>query len=131
MNKYSYPAIFTPEENGAYSVFFPDFENCYTCGDNLADSIYMAEDVLAFTIYDLQKDGKTLPIPSELSSVKTLGNEFVNYIACDTLEYLKRNSSKSVKKTLTIPEWLNETATQMNINFSQVLQAALLTIVQK
>lgn len=130
MTKYSYPAIFTPEENGSYSVFFPDFEGCYTCGDNLADSIYMAEDVLAFTIYSLQKENKNLPTPSDLSSIVTTDSEFANYIACDTLEYCKRNSSKSVKKTLTIPEWLNEAATQMNVNFSQVLQDALLAIVQ-
>ena len=130
MNKYSYPAIFTPEENGAYSVFFPDFESCYTCGDNLTDSIYMAEDVLAFTIYSLQKENKSLPAPSNLSSITTSEGEFVNYIACDTLEYCKRNNSKAVKKTLTIPEWLNEAATQMNVNFSQVLQDALLSIVQ-
>jgi predicted RNase H-like HicB family nuclease len=131
MNKYSYPAIFTPEENGAYSVFFPDFENCYTCGDNIADSIYMAEDVLAFTIYSLQKENKPLPEPSNISSISTSEGEFVNYIACDTLEYCKRNSSKSVKKTLTIPEWLNEAATQLNVNFSQVLQDALLSIIQQ
>lgn len=104
MNKYSYPAIFTPEENGAYSVDFPDFESCYTCGNTLADAIYMAEDVLAFTIYSLLKEGGTLPIPSDLSSISVSGSEFVNYVACDTLEYMKRNSTKSVKKTLMIPE---------------------------
>ena len=130
MNKFTYPAVFTPEENGAYSVFFPDFDSCYTCGDTLTDSIYMAEDVLAFTIYTMQKEGKTLPEASLLSDVSTEEGEFVNYVACDTLEYCKRNNSKAVKKTLTIPEWLNEAAMQMNVNFSQVLQDALLSIVQ-
>ena len=56
MKKYSYPAVFTPEENGAYSIYFPDFESCYTCGDSLADGIMMAEDVLAFTLYDYEKE---------------------------------------------------------------------------
>lgn len=131
MNKFSYPAIFTPEEDGGYSVFFPDFEGCYTCGDDLADSIYMAEDVLAFTIYGLKKDNKVLPEPSVPATLSLSEGEFVNYIACDILEYCKRNNSKSVKKTLTIPEWLNEAATQMNVNFSQVLQDALITIVRQ
>lgn len=130
MYKFSYPAIFTKEDNGAYSVLFPDFEGCYTCGDDLTDSIYMAEDVLAFTIYSLQKENKPLPEPSDANSIVTSDGEFVNYIVCDTLEYCKRNSSKSIKKTLTIPEWLNEAATQMNVNFSHVLQDALLSIVQ-
>ena len=51
MNKYSYPAIFTPEESGAFSINFPDLESCYTCGDSLADGILMAEDVLSFLLY--------------------------------------------------------------------------------
>ena len=58
MKKYSYPAVFTPEENGAYSIYFPDFESCYTCGDSLADGIMMAEDVLAFTLYDYEKENR-------------------------------------------------------------------------
>lgn len=53
-------------------------------------------------------------------------NEFVNYIACDTLKYRKMYNNKAVKKTLTIPEWLNEAAMSMGLNFSQVLQEALL-----
>ena len=131
MNKYSYPAIFTPEDNGAFSVVFPDFESCYTCGDNLPDSIYMAQDVLAFTIYNLQKEGKSLPSVSTIASIQVKDGEFVNYVACDALEYCKRYNSKAVKKTLTIPAWLNEAATKANINFSQVLQDALMAIVER
>ena len=56
--------------------------------------------------------------------------EFVSYVACDTLEYRKMHNSKAVKKTLTIPEWLNEEATALGINFSQVLQEALLSKIQ-
>lgn len=126
MNKYSYPAIFTPEENGLYSVIFPDLESCYTSGDNLTDAIIMAEDVLAFTLYDYEKEGKPIPAPSSPSSLSLANGEFVNFIACDTLGYRKRFNNKAVKKTLTIPEWLNEVALDQNINFSQVLQDALL-----
>lgn len=126
MNRYSYPAIFTPEENGLYSVVFPDLESCYTSGDNLADAIMMAEDVLAFTLYDYEKEGKPIPAPSSPASLLLADGEFVNFIACDTLGYRKRFNNKAVKKTLTIPEWLNEIALDQNINFSQVLQDALL-----
>lgn len=122
--RYVYPAIFTQEKNG-YSVIFPDLEGCYTCGDDLKDAIYMAEDVLAFTLFDYEKTGLSVPAPGELSSIKTLENQFVNYIACDTIEYQRRHNNKAVKKTLSIPEWLNEIATARGINFSQVLQDAL------
>lgn len=123
--KYVYPAIFTAEENNAYSVYFPDLEGCYTCGDNLEDALYMAEDVLAFTLYDYEKDSQKAPEPSKLQVIETKDNEFVNYITCDTFEYRKKHNNKSVKKTLTIPEWLNEEAIAKGINFSQVLQDGL------
>ena len=123
--KYVYPAIFTAEENNAYSVYFPDLEGCYTCGDNLEDALYMAEDVLAFTLYDYEKGAQKVPEASELQAIETKDNEFVNYITCDTFEYRKRHNNRAIKKTLTIPEWLNEEAIAKGINFSQVLQDGL------
>lgn len=127
MNKYSYPAVFTPEENGAYSINFPDIEGCYTCGDNLADGIMMAEDALAFTLYDdYEKENRPVPMPSTIDTIALETGEFINYIACDTLAYRKMHSNKAVKKTLSIPEWLNEAAENANINFSRALQDALM-----
>lgn len=124
--KYSYPAVFTPEENGAYSINFPDLESCYTCGDNLTDGIMMAEDVLAFVLYEYEKNGTAIPLPSAPSDIPLDSGEFINYIACDTTAYRKRFSNTAVKKTLTIPEWLNEAAISAGVNFSQVLQEALM-----
>ena len=125
MKRYTYPAIITPEENGAYSVNFPDLEGCYTCGDNLGDALYMAEDVLAFVLFDYENEKREIPSPSPVDSLHLEGNEFVNYVTCDTLEYQRRNNNKAVKKTLSIPAWMNELATNAGINFSQVLQEAL------
>lgn len=130
MAKYVYPAIFTLEENGAYSIVFPDLEGCYTCGDSLEDGIEMAEDALALTLYGYEKEGREIPRASALSSIHVSENEFANFIACDTIKYRKMYNNKAVKKTLTIPEWLNETATSMGLNFSQVLQEALLSKIQ-
>lgn len=122
--KYVYPAVFTPE-NGGYSVYFPDLEGCYTSGDDLQDAIYMAEDVLSFTLFDYEKEAKEVPEPSKLSNIKLEKSEFINYIVCDTIEYQRRNNNKAIKKTLSIPEWLNEAAVARGINFSQVLQEGL------
>lgn len=124
--KYVYPAVFTPEDNGMYSIDFPDLEGCYTCGDTLEDGIEMAEDALALVLYGYEKEGRVIPIPSERTQIKVKGKEFVNYIACDTLAYRKMYNNRSVKKTLSIPEWLNEAANKAGINFSQVLQEALI-----
>ena len=86
----------------------------------------MAEDALALVLYGYEKDGREIPSPSDPASLSLSANEFVNWIACDTLKYRKMYNNKAVKKTLTIPEWLNESATNMGLNFSQVLQDALM-----
>lgn len=130
MAKYAYPAIFTPEEDGSFSIIFPDLEGCYTCGDSLEDGIEMAEDALALVLYGYEKDGRPIPAASDPSTLSVSGNDFVNYIACDTMEYRKMYNNKAIKKTLTIPEWLNEAASAMGLNFSQVLQEALLQKIQ-
>ena len=125
MKRYTYPAIFSPEEGGQFSVRFPDLEGCYTCGDDLGDALYMAQDVLAFTLYDYEKRGAEIPIPSNPDSLDFTDGEFINYVACDTLEYQRRNNKRAVKKTLTIPAWMDEAATAAGVNFSQTLQDAL------
>ncbi len=130
MAKYAYPAIFTPEEDGSFSINFPDLEGCYTCGDSIEDGIEMAQDALALILYGYEKDGRSIPTPSSPSQFSLSENEFVNYIACDTMKYRKMYNNKAVKKTLTIPEWLNESASALGLNFSQVLQEALLQKIQ-
>ena len=125
MAKYVFPAIFTAEEEGGYSIAFPDIEGCYTCGDDLPDGIFMAEDALALVLYEYEKDSRAIPEPSKPEALHLNENEFIDLIAADTLAYQKRFNTKAVKKTLTIPEWLNELAMKANVNFSQVLQEAL------
>ena len=123
---YAYPAIFTPEADGRYSIAFPDIECCYTAGDNLTHGIMMARDALALMIFNnYEEKGLDVPAPSSINEINHEAGEFVSYIICDTQEYRRRFSTKSVKKTLTIPEWLNEAALEEKINFSQVLQEAL------
>lgn len=122
---YVFPAVFTALEDGKYEVVFPDLEGCYTFGDDLNDAIKMAEDVLALTLYDYETDKMSIPEPSDRKAIDLNADQFVNYIAADTLEYRKRFNNKAVKKTLTIPEWMNEAATEAGINFSQILQEAL------
>ncbi|MBR2948239.1 MAG: hypothetical protein IKC46_00095 [Lachnospiraceae bacterium] len=75
-------------------------------------------------VFTLEPNGQ-YPSPSPIHAIAAADNEFINYIACDTLEYAKRSSKKAVTKTLTIPEWLDFEATRQNINFSQLLQEAI------
>ena len=126
MAKYAFPAVFTPDDSTGFSINFPDLDSCYTCGDSLEDGLEMARDVLALVLYGYEKDGREIPKASDRDNIPLSDGEFVNYVVCDTLAYRKMYESKAVKKTLTIPQWLNEAATSMGLNFSQVLQEALL-----
>lgn len=130
----AYPACFITEENG-YSVIFPDLNYLATCGQTLEEALEMAVDCLAGYLYWLQKDGETAPGASDLDKINPVevakelgvdsGEIFVNIVTVDVAEYAKTHFEKSVKKTLTIPAWLNTAALEQNINFSQVLQDAL------
>jgi Uncharacterized conserved protein len=123
--KYAFAAILTPEENGLYSVNFPDISNCFTSGDNIADAIHMAQDALCLILYHMEQEGKTIPAATNPNTFALDANEFASMIAVDTETYRRFYENKSVKKTLTLPMWLNEQAERANINFSQTLQKAL------
>jgi len=124
--KYVYPAIFTPEDSGI-SVRFPDIHNCFTSGEDLADAMEMAEDVLCMMLYDLEEAGKETPAASSVAEAQALveEGEYVSLIACDTIEYRKFHDNRAVKKTLSIPSWLNDMAERAGVNFSGTLQEAL------
>lgn len=135
----NYPACFFKEDNG-YSVIFPDLNWLATCGDTLDEALAMAVDCLAGYLFSCKIDGEDIPAPSPLNtiSVQDVAKElefsgedaFVNMISVDVAEYAKTHFEKSVKKTLTIPSWLNDRALAMGINFSQVLQEALIAKLQ-
>ena len=121
--KYVYPAIFTPLENGKYDVYVPDLPYVRTFGNNLAEAMEMAEDATAMWLWDTENKKEPIPLPSEKLSCDS--TQFVNFVKADTEAYRKANDNRAVKKTLTIPAWLNSAAENAHVNFSSVLQAAL------
>ena len=121
--KLYYPAVFIPDTEG-FTVEFPDLPGCVTQGDSLEEAFDMAEDAACGWVLTAIEDGEPVPAPSAIHAVGAQ-NGFVNYVLLDIGEYAKRYSTKAVKKTLTIPEWLNRLAENKGINFSQELQAAL------
>lgn len=126
MNKLFYPAIFHKAEEGGFWIDFPDLPECMTQGEDMQQAYEMAVEALGLAVTSREAEKLALPIPSDPCKIMTGGNEFCVVIEFDLLAYKKRTNSRAVKKTLTIPEWLNEEATALGINFSQVLQEALL-----
>ena len=130
LKKMFYPAIFTPEDDGGFSVSFPDIEGCFTQGETIEEAYEMAFDALGLALSFLEDEKRVIPLPSAPNKISLNENEFVVIIEFNMLEYQKKHNSKAVKKTLTIPQWLNEEATALGVNFSQVLQEALLAKIE-
>ena len=126
MNKLFYPAIFHTAEEGGFWVTFPDIPECMTQGDDMQQAYEMAVDALGLALSSRKEEKQEIPVPSAPFQITTSANEYCVVIEFDMLAYQKRTNSKAVKKTLTIPEWLNEEATALGINFSQVWQEALI-----
>lgn len=120
-----YPAIFSSDGNNGYTVTFPDLIGCVTEGDTLEEAVKMAEDALGIYLYTLSEEGEPFPEATNPINLKCAKDEFVNIVTWDEKEYLKKTDNKAIKKTLTIPSWLNYKAEEHKINFSQVLQKAL------
>ena len=123
--KYVYPAVFHPEPEGGYSVFFPDIERGATQGDTIAECIEMAEDFLCLALYHMEENKNQIPDAKSIKEIVSEQNDIVTLISVDTDTYRRFYENKLIKKTLNIPSWLNERAEAANINFSQTLQKAL------
>lgn len=121
MNKLFYPAIFHPEENG-YSVSVPDIDGCFSEGDTIEEAMELISDAIGLCL-DECKDG--FPKASDPTGIKPDEGDFVSLVPFDMMQYRKKHDTKAVKKTLTIPSWLNTVAEEHHINFSSVLQSAL------
>ncbi|MEQ2784102.1 type II toxin-antitoxin system HicB family antitoxin [Lachnospiraceae bacterium AM25-11LB] len=125
MEKLFYPAIFHKAEEGGFWISFPDLPECFTEGDDMKQAYEMAVEALGLALVNRKEEKEEIPMPSEIDKIQNEDGIFV-VIEFDMQEYLRKHNAKAVKKTLSIPQWLNEEATAMGINFSQVLQEALM-----
>ena len=122
-HKFFYPVIFEPEDVG-YSVYVPDIPGCVTQGDTIKEALSMVQEAIGLMLED--KTPNQYPKPSNPKDVVITSNQFVMMVEFDKLAYDRKYNAKSVKKTLSIPAWLNTAAKEHNINFSNVLQNALI-----
>lgn len=130
--KLIYPAVFYPftDGSGGYVVEFPDLPGCITEGRNLEKALENATDAASGWILDELEEGNRLPEASSYESVQKRDSGQVNMILLDMDSYAERYGQKAVRKNVTIPAWLNAYAEKQKINFSQVLQDALISIAQ-
>ena len=122
--KYVFPAIIT-QEDGAYSVTFPDIKNCFTDGADLCEAVENAKDVLDLMLMTMEDAKEKIPQPSNAADLERGADAIVTLVGADTTEYRKQYGNYAVKKTLSIPAWMNTLAEQKGVNFSSLLQKAL------
>lgn len=128
--KLFYPAIFHKAEDGGFWISFPDLPECLTEGNDMQEAYEMSVDALGLCLTSRITENEDIPTPTLPEDILLDSDSFLVVIEFDRIAYKKKTNSKAVKKTLTIPEWLNEEAISNNINFSQVLQEALMERLQ-
>lgn len=126
MNRLFYPALFHEAEEGGFWITFPDIPECMTQGEDMQEAYEMAVEALGLALAEKEGEKKQIPVASNPQDIQVEPNSFLVVVEFDMAEYRRKHCSRAVKKTLSIPEWLNEIAIRQNINFSQVLQEALM-----
>lgn len=123
--KSAYPIVLSPEPDGGYFVSIPDFGKS-TQGDDIADAMEMARDVIGLICIDLEDDGKEIPKPNSVK-YDVEKSDIITLVDVDFVEYRRKVDNRAVKKNCTIPYWMNVEAEKAGINFSKLLQEAILS----
>lgn len=126
-NTYNFIAVFAFVEDGI-SITFPDLLGCVSFGKDESEAMKCAKEVLMLHLYGMEQDEDDIPAPSSLKTIKNApleSNELYTMIEVYMPSFRARQSQKFVKKTLSIPCWLNAEAEHYGINFSKTLQTAL------
>lgn len=123
--RYVYPAIFQPNNDGSITVAFPDLPGCVTEGKDIANAMVMARDALALYLDTCDELNDPFPSASNASDVHAKQGGYVTLIDTDTAVYRRQRENQAVKRTLSLPRWLDAMASDAHISLSKVLQEAL------
>ena len=120
MAEYVYPALFhLNEDDGSYTITYPDFPGCISEGKSLENALYMAQDALKQWLECTIEVGQEIPAASRVEDIAHEQGEFVNLIRAELKD------DRAVRRTVSIPKWMYDAATGANLSLSRVLQDAL------
>ena len=123
-DNYLFPAVVEKGEKG-FGVYFVDLPGCIATGTSLQGAIEEAKGALALHLWGLEQDGQVIPEATPLDKVTVGPHEILCLLEINMFPIRTEMNNRPVKKTLTIPWYLNELAEEKRINFSQLLQNAL------
>jgi len=124
MDNYIFPCVFIYKEDGI-SIIFPDLDGCVSFGENEQKAFHNAKEALTLHLYGMEQDNDPIPESTMIKDVELNENEQAVFIEAFMPAFRAKQANKFVKKTLTIPEWLNIVAEKNGVNFSQLLQSAI------
>ena len=124
MDNYIFPCVFIYKEDGI-AIYFPDLDGCVSFGENEHQAFHNAKEALVLHLHGMEQDNDPIPEPSMIKDTVLDENEQAVLIEAFMPAFRAKQANKYIKKTLTIPEWLNIVAEKNDVNFSQVLQSAL------
>jgi len=122
---YIFPAVFEICENGI-AILFPDLPGCLPCAETVESAVKNAKEALMLHLYGMEEDNEEIPEPTSFSKIELHENQTLVLIEVYMPPFREKQHKKFVKKTLSIPSWINAQAEYAGINFSQTLQDALL-----
>jgi predicted RNase H-like HicB family nuclease len=124
-DRYAFPAIFNYADDGI-SIEFPDLPGCLPCAKNTEDAFKNAKEAMGLHLWGMEEDGETIPQPTKVENLQLEKDEISAMIEVFMPPIREKASLRFIKKTLSIPSWLNKEAEEQNINFSKTLQNALI-----
>lgn len=119
-----FPAVFFKDEN-YIGVKFPDLPGCNTFGENEIEALRMARDALGGHLLCMEEIGNAIPSPTPFDEITLAHGESVVLVEVWLSILRDEERNKAIKKTITIPNWLNRKAIEAQVNFSWLMQEAL------
>lgn len=119
MKEYVYPALFHANDDGSYTITFPDLPGCISERKSIANAMYMAQSALTQWVEYMADKNLSLPAASAISDISTTQNEFVNLIRVEIKD------TRAVRRTVSIPKWMDDLVSESGLSLSRVLQDAL------
>ena len=122
---YIYPCVFVYKDGGGIGIYFPDLDGCTSFGENEQSAYSNAKQALCLHMYGMEQDNEEIPIPSSILDIEVEGNKRAVIVEAIMPAFRAKQDNKFIKKTLTIPQWLNIEAERAGVNFSQLLQSSI------
>ena len=117
--EYIYPAVFHTNEDGSFTITFPDLPGCVSEGKSLGNALHMAQDALKQYMACMEELGESIPAATRADKIAVGAGEYISLTRAETRDV------RAVRRTVSIPQWMDEQAIQGGLSLSRILQDAL------